>query len=43
LHTDYQSEDDGTELIEHPDLRQQVSSDHWTDRDGETDRCAGAD
>jgi hypothetical protein len=27
LHSDDQSEDDGTELIKHPDLGQQMSSD----------------
>jgi hypothetical protein len=39
LHTDDQSEDDGTELIKQPDLGQQVSSDHRTDRALSTSRA----
>jgi hypothetical protein len=40
LHADYEPQDDGTELIEHPDPRQQMIGDHRTYRDGEPDRCA---
>jgi len=36
LHTDYVPEHDRAELIEHPDLRQQMSSNHRTYRDGQT-------
>jgi hypothetical protein len=43
LHADDQSEDDGTQLIEHPDPRHQVRSNGRADSDGQTDHCADPD
>jgi hypothetical protein len=34
-----QSEDDGTQLIEHPDPRHETSNDRRADSDGQTDHC----
>jgi hypothetical protein len=40
LHADDQSEDDGTQLIQHPDPRYEMSNDRRADSDGQTDHCA---